>query len=61
MKRIQGLSEVTGMKKLLQSGKVGLFLWMLSAVFIILGIYRGEAATVFQKATAICLECIGIG
>lgn len=29
--------------------------------FVALGIWRGEMAEVLRKATAICLECIGIG
>ena len=34
---------------------------LLGVVLIGMGIYRGELATIFSKATAICLECIGIG
>lgn len=36
-------------------------LLMLSVAFIFIGIYRGEAAVLLQKAVLICLECIGVG
>ena len=39
----------------------GWLLLGLGAVFIVLGILRGEPAVILQKAIRICLECIGIG
>lgn len=38
---------------------LGVFL--LGGAFLLLGLFRGEASTVFTKAINICLECIGIG
>lgn len=36
-------------------------LFVVGIVLVILGLFRGEALTVFNKATRICMECIGIG
>ena len=36
-------------------------LGVLGVVFLLFGIARGEVKTVFQKASVICTECIGIG
>ncbi|WP_197018257.1 CD1871A family CXXC motif-containing protein [Treponema sp. C6A8] len=34
---------------------------ILGFAMIVAGIFRGEVLTVLNKATKICLECIGIG
>ena len=33
----------------------------IAALFIVLGLSRGEAAIVLKKAVNLCLECIGLG
>ena len=30
-------------------------------VLMVIGIWRGELELIYQKATVVCLECIGIG
>lgn len=49
------------MKRLIPSRWLGIVIAALGLAFMGFGIYRGEAAVVFTKATKICLECIGIG
>lgn len=34
---------------------------LVAALFIIIGIYRGEVAVVLNKAVKLCLESVGIG
>ena len=38
-----------------------LLLLTLGALFVILGLGRGEGEIVFRKAVNICMECIGLG
>ena len=40
---------------------LGLCALGLGAVLLALGVWRGEAAVVLQKAVLICMECIGLG
>ena len=49
------------MVKFIKENKAALVIICAAAVFLIVGVFNGEAATMFQKATNICLECIGIG
>ena len=41
--------------------KIATGLVMISITMMIYGAYREEVDTMFEKAIAICLECIGIG
>jgi hypothetical protein len=36
-------------------------LYIIAAVFLVIGLSRGEAMQVLSKAALICLECMGIG
>ena len=50
-----------GMPNKLAKSKIPLAVILFGICLIGIGIYRGELTTLFSKATAICLECIGIG
>lgn len=49
------------MRKYINAHKWAIITLAAGFLFIVIGIYREEAATVFTKAAAVCLECIGIG
>ena len=36
-------------------------LLFVGVALMVVGVFRGEVLVVFNKATRICLECIGIG
>lgn len=40
---------------------ISVFLLLAGAALVCAGIWRGEATVILDKATKICLECIGIG
>jgi hypothetical protein len=42
-------------------GKSQMIILMLGIACLCIGIFRSEAAEVLQKATLVCLECIGLG
>ena len=37
------------------------FILIMAVLFVIYGVFWGEAGAVLRKASIICLECIGIG
>lgn len=47
--------------KFFREHKAALVLLGLAAVFLVIGIFRGEAEAVWMKAIRICMECIGLG
>lgn len=49
------------MKKLVKKNLPAMAILALAAVFLLLGIAGGEAATVYRKAANVCMECIGLG
>ena len=49
------------LRRFTKRASIGLILVGVAAVFIVIGIFRDEVLTVLHKATAICMECIGIG
>ncbi len=40
---------------------VSLAIAAVGLTFIVIGVVRGEAGAVMQKAVMICMECIGLG
>ena len=51
------------MSELIEKLKNHIWIFVLAAALIIggIGVFRGEAGEVLDKARIICLECIGIG
>lgn len=49
------------MKVFLKTNTAAILLALAGIIFMILGIFRGEAAVVLDKAIRICMECIGLG
>ena len=45
----------------LKQNRAALLLLLAGAVCVAIGVWRGEAETVFRKAVNICMQCIGLG
>lgn len=45
----------------LKQNRIALLLLLAGVVCVAIGVWRGEAETVFRKAVNICMECIGLG
>ncbi|MDK2856756.1 MAG: hypothetical protein PWQ86_1969 [Bacillota bacterium] len=44
-----------------QKNRIGPALLAGGVILALLGVFRGEAEAVFEKAASLCLQCIGIG
>jgi hypothetical protein len=44
-----------------RQNRLGLALLGAGVILALLGLWRGEAEAVFEKAASLCLQCIGIG
>lgn len=45
----------------LRKNKAAVAVLLMGAVFVAVGVGRGEVEVVFRKAVNICMECIGLG
>jgi len=48
-------------QKILKSRLSSLILFFIGITMIYVGVHRGEALVVMNKAIRVCMECIGIG
>ena len=48
-------------QKILKSRLITLVLLCMGIVMMYIGVHRGEALVVMNKAIRVCMECIGIG
>jgi hypothetical protein len=55
------LKDMHALIPFLKRNKAAAVLMLFGILFILLGIFRGEAAAVLNKAVNICMECIGLG
>lgn len=49
------------MNKLIRKYKIVCFLFIVAVIFIIIGVKNGNVKELYNAASLICLECIGIG
>lgn len=45
----------------LRKNAPALALLVIGAVFLAIGVWQGDVASVLTKATNVCMECIGLG
>ena len=48
-------------RNILKSRALSILLVMIGIVMMYIGVHRGEALVVMNKAIRVCMECIGIG